>query len=77
MEGGGLVMDTYGYELFSKTINVIELIDLYCSFFALKSVKYKFLDFHRLKLIRFMSPPRFTKTLTINPLYCQQPSFDC
>ena len=67
MEGGGLVMDTYGYELFSKTINVIELIDLYCSFFALKSVKYKFLDFHRLKLIRFMSPPRFTKTLTTNP----------
>ena len=57
MEGGGLVMDTYGYELFSKTINVIELIDLYCSFFALKSVKYKFLDFHRLNLIRFMSPP--------------------
>ena len=34
------------------TITVSE-IDLQFSFFVLKSVKYKFLDLHRLKLIHF------------------------
>lgn len=48
--GGGAVMHTYGLEFFSKTINVIEF-DLYFSLFF-KSVKYKFLDLHGLKLIR-------------------------